>query len=92
MFDGALGEFLDSTVARAVLWAAVLAVVCACGFYLVGKLRNQVHETGDAAGGMLTNIRELHGEGELSDDEYRTIKAMLAQRLQNEAKNKEGKT
>ena len=32
----------------------------------------------------MTKFEELHGQGELTDEEYRTIKAMLAERLQQE--------
>jgi hypothetical protein len=32
----------------------------------------------------MTNFRELHAQGELSDEEYRTIKAVLAERFEQE--------
>ncbi len=33
---------------------------------------------------LMSNFRELHSQGGLSDEEYRTIKAMLAQQVENE--------
>ncbi len=36
---------------------------------------------------LLSNFRELHSQGKLDEQEYRTIKTLLAARLQNEIKD-----
>ncbi|HEX4128423.1 MAG TPA: SHOCT domain-containing protein [Pirellulales bacterium] len=56
------------------------------GYYVVGKLRSRLHESGPSASDFMTNFRELHARGELSDEEFRTIKAKLAAKLQEQVK------
>ena len=63
-----------------------IAMLCAVGAYVVGKIRRQVRESDPGPSDFITNFRELHSQGELSDEEYRTIKAMLASRLQEQLK------
>ena len=80
--------FLQSAQAQVVLWVAAGAALVAVGLYVVAKVRQGFSESGPASHHLMTNFRELHSQGELSDDEYRTIKAMLAARLQQELKDK----
>jgi hypothetical protein len=86
-----MAKFLTSPAANVVLALAALGVLVALGVYLIGRVRQDV--TGDAPGAseLLSKFRELHSQGGLSDKEYRTIKAMLAERLEHELKisNKE---
>ncbi|HVU86888.1 MAG TPA: hypothetical protein VHD36_06180 [Pirellulales bacterium] len=55
-------------------------------------MKSSFREDGMTTNEMLTNFRELHSQGELTDVEYRTIKATLSARLQDELKDsgKEG--
>ena len=87
-----MAEYFQSPAAQAVVWIAASAVLFLVGFYVVGKVRGSLREEEPGANELLTNFRELHSRGELSDGEYRTIKAMLAARLQQELKDsgKEG--
>jgi len=80
--------FLQSAQAQVVLWVAACAALLAVGIYVVAKVRQGFSESGPGPHNLMTNFRELHAQGELSDDEYRTIKAMLAARLQQELKDK----
>ena len=82
------GSFLQTAQAQIVLWLAAGAALVAVGIYVVAKLRQGFSENGPGSHHLMTNFRELHSQGELSDDEYRTIKAMLAARLQHELKDK----
>jgi hypothetical protein len=81
-------RFLQSTGAQAVIWLAVCAALVAVGFYVVAKVRQTFSERESGTHDLMTNFRELHSQGELSDEEYRTIKATLAARLQREIKDK----
>jgi uncharacterized membrane protein len=80
--------FFQTPIAQAVLLLTALAVVLASAIYLVARIRSWLHQSPPESGSLLTNFRELHSKGELSDEEYRTIKCMLADRLQEEITNK----
>jgi len=73
-----------SIATQLVLWIAATAALVAVGVYIVGRVRAGLREDAAPSSDLLTNFRELHARGELSDEEYRTIKAMLAERLQQE--------
>lgn len=79
-----MAEFLSSPMASVVMLAALTAALVACGIYVIGKVRGGLVQKEPPSSEMLTNFQELHDQGELSDEEYRTIKAMLADRFQQE--------
>ncbi|WP_146591908.1 hypothetical protein [Posidoniimonas polymericola] len=78
---------LDSIMAihpvteAALLFAVVLAAAGGL-FWLMKRLRDVEAEDTPTASDMLTNFRELHSQGGLSDEEYRTIKTTLAGQLE----------
>jgi hypothetical protein len=77
-------EFLQTREAQIVLWTLAGAAFCAIGVYLVKKFRDRAVQDQPQASELLTNFREMHSQGGLSDEEFRTIKAQLADRLQRE--------
>ncbi len=79
-----MGEFLKSTPAQIVLSMAILAGLALVGFYLIGRTRNRRSKGAVSANELMSNFREMHGQGELSDEEFRTIKGMLADRVERE--------
>jgi uncharacterized membrane protein len=81
-------NFLQSTAAQVVIWLAVCAALVVVGIYVVGKVRQTLSESEPQAHDLMANFRELHSQGELSDEEYRTIKAMLAARVQQQLKGR----
>ncbi len=81
-------DFLQTPSARAVLILTATAILITVGAYLVARVRSWFQESPPPANELLTNFRELHSKGVLSDEEYRTIKSMLAERLQEELTNK----
>jgi uncharacterized membrane protein len=81
-------EFLQTTTAHVVILVAVCVALGVVGFYVVDKVRRNLRTDTADSHDLLTNFRELHSQGDLSDDEYRTIKTMLAARLQEELKGK----
>ncbi|HEV3137541.1 MAG TPA: SHOCT domain-containing protein [Pirellulales bacterium] len=79
-----MAEFLRSPLASVVTLVAVTASLAAVGVYVIARVRAGIGGKDPPANEWLTKFRELHAQGELSDEEYRTIKAMLAERLQRE--------
>lgn len=76
--------FVESAGFQAVLWSAVLAILLVVGAYLISKVRAMRSSEPPVASEMLTSFRELHSRGQLSDEEFRSIKGMLTERLQRE--------
>jgi uncharacterized membrane protein len=67
-----------------VLWVAILAVLVTIGWYIIGKIRPKSAQKERPANDWLAKCRELHSQGVLSDEEFRTIKTNLAKQLQDE--------
>lgn len=82
-----MADFLGSPQATIVLLVAVTVAVIVGGIYLIGRVRNGLRPTEPPSSEWLTKFKDLHAEGELSDEEYRTIKSVLAERLQRELKS-----
>jgi uncharacterized membrane protein len=80
-------EFLTTTTAKAVLWVGVLMVMLAMGYYLVRRFRDRIDDDRQSASDLLTNFREMHHEGDISETEFRTIKTVLGRKLQGELKD-----
>ncbi len=80
-------EFLTTTTAKAVLWVAVLMVMLALGHYLVRRFRDRIDDDRQTASDLLTNFREMHHEGDISETEFRTIKTVLGRKLHEELKD-----
>ncbi|MBL9090721.1 MAG: hypothetical protein JNL96_05825 [Planctomycetaceae bacterium] len=77
-------RLLEHKHAPVVGWVSLLAILVAVGFYLIGKFRGTYRESDQGSTNLLTNFRELHSQGELSDEEYRNIKAKLATRIREQ--------
>ena len=77
----------QASITRVVIWVAVVAALAITAYYIVGRLRDREDAGQPQASEMLSNFRELHSQGKLDEQEYRTIKTLLAARLQNEIKD-----
>jgi hypothetical protein len=77
-------QFLQTREAQIVLWTLAGAALCAIGVYFVKRFRDRAAEDQPQASELLTNFREMYSQGGLSDEEFRTIKAQLADRMQRE--------
>jgi uncharacterized membrane protein len=75
-----------AAIGQVVLWSAVLAVFLVCAYYVVLKFRDRAERDESGTSDLLSNFRELHERGTLSDTEYRTIKTQLGSTLQQELK------
>ena len=86
---GILERFLDAGAEELVIWIAVLAILGAMAFYVVGRVRSKAVQQEPRSSELISKFRELHSRGGLSDAEFRTIKTALAEELQEELKDKE---
>ena len=77
-------DFLQSAAAQWVVTLAILAALVAVGVYAVQRARQAIQERGPTASDLLSDFRELHSRGTLSDEEYKTIKTALAPGLQKQ--------
>ena len=77
-------EFLRSTPAQAVIWVAVLSVLCVVGVYLIRFFREGAGEDPASSSDLLTGFRELHDGGGLSRQEFQRIKTVLGPKLQDD--------
>ena len=78
-------EFLQSAPAQAVIWIAVLLALCSLGGYLVKLVRERGGDGGEpSTSDMLTGFRDMHGEGDISQTEFKKIKSVLGGRLHDE--------
>jgi len=77
-------NFLASPNAQLIVYATGLLMLLAIGYYIVLKVREGFSENGPGASDLMSSFRESYSQGELSEEEYRTIKATLAARLRQE--------
>ena len=67
-----------------VFWFAVFLFIVSVSIYIAGKFRGGAEKDTPVTSELISKFRELHEQGDLSDEEYRTIKTKLARRLQQE--------
>ena len=72
-----------------IIGVVVLAALAAIGAYAIGKVRKEAVQKEPPASELLTKFREMHSRGVLSDEEFRTIKTTLTERLQSELKDRD---
>jgi len=80
LWDKAWSEWL-------VLGVAVAVALVAVASYVIAKIRAEPAKKEHQASEWLSKYSELHSKGGLSDEEFRTIKTKLAERLQDELKD-----
>lgn len=88
---GKFSDYLQRGTGRILVLALAVLIVCLVGYYVVDKVRRWLRESGPTASDHVTNFRELHASGQLSDEEYRNIKSMLSARLQEQLKDRRPK-
>jgi len=72
------------TLSQAALLFAAMFVMTAIGIAVARRYRGrEAHDTKDTSD-MMSKFRELHAEGGLSDEEFRTIKTKLASDLKTQ--------
>ena len=84
-------KFLQNdAVAQLTVWCAAAAVMVAIGFYIIRRFPRREENGKVRTSEMMTTFRDLHSQGELSDEEYRTIKGKLAARLKELSRDDKG--
>ncbi len=70
-------------------WAlAVCFAACgAGGVYVVLRVRRELKEAAPGASELMSDFRDLRSQGELSEQEFRTIKTLLGDQLEKELKD-----
>lgn len=86
-----MAELFEDPTVQLILWLAVLAAMIAVAVYVIMRIRSEPVQSEPVASEMLSKFRELRGQGDLSEEEFRTIKTTLAEQLQHELKDNEGK-
>jgi len=86
-----MSDFLSETTTQVVIWLAALAILVVVGVYVINVFRGGTDNDTPQASELISNFSDLHSQGELSDEEFRTIKSMLAERMQAELKDTGGK-
>ena len=81
-------DFLRTSAAQAVIWVTVLSVLLVVAYYVLQKFRDRTGDDRESANELMTNFREMHHEGDISDAEFRTIKTVLGPRIRSELKDK----
>jgi uncharacterized membrane protein len=77
---------LESLSEAALLFAAIF-VLTALGIAFARRFRDRADKDIAESSAMMSKFRELHSEGGLSDEEFRTIKTKLAGELKAELKD-----
>jgi len=86
-----MGRVWEAGAEELVVWIALLAVALAVVYYLTGKIRAGPAQREPQASELLSKFRDLHSQGVLSDEEFRTIKTTLTGELQEELNGNEEK-
>jgi hypothetical protein len=81
MFFAVVSKALDIRLGLGFL---AIAVVTAAGFYLVRKLRDHFLKEDSPTTNDLFQFEEIHSQGVISPEEFRTIKTALAARVKGE--------
>jgi uncharacterized membrane protein len=76
-------DVTEQLLKAAVLFAAIF-VMTAIGIAVVRRFRDRSANDRPPSSEMMSKFRELHAEGGLSDEEFRTIKTKLASELKAE--------
>jgi uncharacterized membrane protein len=85
--DGFMQRLFDAAAEELVIWVAVLAAMVAVAIYVIGKVRKVPAQREPVADELLAKCRESQSRGELSDEEFRTIRTTLEERLREELRD-----
>ncbi|HJN66268.1 MAG TPA: hypothetical protein QF761_08700 [Pirellulales bacterium] len=80
-------ELLEGPWTRAIMLLAAIVALVAVGVYIVSKWRGAADDDTISTSELLSNFREMHSRGELTNEEFRTIKTRLSYELKTESKD-----
>lgn len=70
--------FFSDSVVQAVIGLVVLAIICGIAYFALAKLRDSNTEDVQLADVIQKNFEEMRSEGDIDDQEFRKIKALLS--------------
>jgi len=76
---------------EAIVWVTVLAILISVAVYIVTKIRPHSAQQELDTHELMAKFRELHSQGGLSDEEYRTIKSTVTEQLRRQLNDDDGK-
>ena len=79
------------TLIQVMLWMSVLIGLVIIGVFVVQRFRGGAADKGTSANELITNFQEMRSRGDISDADYRKIKAVLRAELQSELKDDKDK-
>jgi uncharacterized membrane protein len=79
-----------ATLVQMLISLGILAGLIAVGYLVVQRFRGGAANEGRPESDLLTKFQEMHHEGDISEQEYRTIKSVLGKDLRRSVKD--GKT
>ena len=80
-------ELLTDQWVRVFVLSTAIVILILAGAYIASKWRGTNDKDTMSAQEMLSNFREMHTQGVLTDEEFRTIKSKLAGDIQTELKD-----
>lgn len=72
-----MADFFSQTSVHAVFSVATLLIAAFVGIRVVWSLRPATTKDHTSAADLVTNFQEMHSVGDISESEFRTIKAVL---------------
>jgi uncharacterized membrane protein len=69
------------------IWGGVLLLMIVLAVMVVRRLRDGATQSRQSGGDMLSNFQEMQQEGDISDAEFRNIKAVLGNQLRSDVKS-----
>jgi len=85
--EGGWGRFIEMGALELSLWITLLAVFTVAAIWKIKKIRAKAVQQEPEASQLLSKFREQRSRGELSEEEFREIKATLAVQLKEELKD-----
>src|SRR5437868_711287 len=80
LISAASGASERGSIPSVILWSLFLIALVMVGFFVVMRVRRWLREEDDAAGNAgftLSDLRELHRRGQMSDEEFERAKSQM---------------
>lgn len=86
-----LAQVSSDTLIQASLWISILVGVVAVATFFVRRFRDSNAGVGESTSSLLSKFQEVRQEGDISEAEFRKIKAVLGGQLRSEVKESKDK-
>ncbi|QDV15223.1 hypothetical protein CA51_51360 [Rosistilla oblonga] len=82
-----MSDLFATPTAQSVFSLLILSILIAIGVWLVARFRGGTDEDREPGSEVLSNFEEMLREGDISPAEFRTIEAVVGEKLNSEAKD-----